>query len=129
MWPDFAGFPVLKKGFVMRNSNTHKIAAAAMLVAIEIILSRFLSISTPIVKISLSFIPLSLLASLCGPLYSCAGAAMADFIGATLFPIGAYFPGYTLTAAMTGLTYGIFLRNKRDGWITITAAVIVINLC
>lgn len=112
----------------MRNSNTSTITLAAMLVAIEIILSRFLSVPTPVVKISFSFIPLSMLAALCGPVYSCVGAAAADFIGAVLFPVGAYFPGYTLTAALTGLTYGVFLKNKRSSWGVIIAAVLIINL-
>lgn len=113
----------------MRNRKISTITLAAMLVAIEIILSRFLSVPTPIVKISFSFIPLSILAAICGPVYSCAGAAAADFIGAILFPVGAYFPGYTITAALTGLTYGIFLRGKRSSWVIITAAVLIINLC
>ena len=112
----------------MRNSKTSTITLAAMLVAIEIILSRFLSVPTPVVKISFSFIPLSMLAFTCGPVYSCAGAAIADFIGAVLFPTGPYFPGYTLTAALTGLTYGLFLKNKHNHWWRIIAAVVIINI-
>ena len=38
---------------------------------------------------------------------------MGDFIGATLFPIAAYFPGFTITAAIVGLIYGLFLSKKQ----------------
>jgi len=112
----------------MRNNKLFKIVSAALLVAIEIIISRFLGIATPIVKISFSFIPLSILAVLYGPVYSCVGAGLADFIGAILFPIGPYFPGYTLTAALTGLTYGLFLYKRKNGWLNIILAVLMINL-
>ncbi|NMB13312.1 MAG: folate family ECF transporter S component, partial [Firmicutes bacterium] len=36
--------------------------------------------------------------------------ALADFIGAILFPIGPYFPGFTLSAAMSGFIPAVVLR-------------------
>ena len=46
----------------------------------------------------------------------CAGVvgALADVLGAVLFPIGAYFPGFTLTAFLMGLCYGLFLKGKQS---------------
>ncbi len=83
-----------------------------MLMACEIVLSRFLSISLPTLKISLAFIPLVIIALLYGPLWSAAAAGICDFIGAMLFPFGEFFPGFTLTATLVGLTYGLFLYKK-----------------
>ena len=40
--------------------------------------------------------------------------ALADLLGALLFPIGAYFPGFTLTAFLTGLVFGLFLYGKQS---------------
>lgn len=34
---------------------------------------------------------------------------LADLIGATLFPSGAYFVGYTITTAVAALIYGLLL--------------------
>ena len=31
-----------------------------------------------------------------------------------MFPIGPYFPGFTLTAFLTGVVFGLFLHRKRD---------------
>lgn len=85
-----------------------------MFIAIEIILSRFLSINAWNMKIGLNFIPIVLCAMLFGPIYAGIVAALADFLGATLFPIGAYFPGFTLTALITGIIFGLFLYKKQN---------------
>lgn len=112
----------------MRSKSAFKIANIALLIALEIVLSRFLSISTPIVKVGFSFVPLSMLAMLYGPFYAAAGAAIADIIGVALFPLGAYFPGYTLTAALTGLTYGLLLYRRPKSWGRILTAVLIVGL-
>ena len=40
--------------------------------------------------------------------------ALGDLIGALLFPFGPYFPGFTISAGLMGLVYGIFLyRNPQ----------------
>ncbi len=112
----------------MRSKTALKITNIALLIALEIVLSRFLSISTPIVRIGFSFVPLSMLAMLYGPFYAAAGAAIADIVGFVLFATGAYFPGYTLTAALTGLTYGLLLFQKPKSWGRIIAAVLIVGL-
>ena len=93
-------------------SKTKKIILSAMLLAILIILSRFASIKTDILVISLSFIPIMMSAIWLGYKYSMLIALFGDFIGAVLFPFGPYFPGFTLSAAISGAIYGIFLHNK-----------------
>lgn len=93
-------------------SKSKKIVLSALLLAILIILSRFVSIKTEILVISLSFIPIIMSAIWLGYKYSTLIAALGDFIGAILFPFGPYFPGFTLSAAITGAIYGIFLHNK-----------------
>jgi ECF transporter S component (folate family) len=40
---------------------------------------------------------------------------MGDFVGAILFPVGVYFPGFTLTAFMRGVVFGLFLHKKQTG--------------
>jgi len=106
-----------------------KVTRIGLLIAVEIVLSRFLSISTPIAKIGFAFIPLSVIGMMYGPLYGGIAGALCDFIGAILFPIGAYFPGYTLTAFLSGATYGLFLQNGgAKSFAKVTAASLIINL-
>lgn len=94
-------------------SKLKKNILSAMFLALLIVLSRFLSIKTPILVISFSFIPIILSAILLGPKYSTIIAALGDLIGALLFPFGSYFPGYTLSQALIGLIYGLFLYENK----------------
>lgn len=98
----------------MSKFNTRTLSLAALLTALEIVLSRFLSISAWNTKIGFAFVPVVLAALLLGPLWAGAVAALADFLGAILFPVGAFFPGFTLTAFLMGLCYGLFLHRKQN---------------
>lgn len=98
----------------MNNKRLMTMATAALLVAMEIVLSRFLSINTPLVKIGFGFLPVALAGFLFGPIWGAAVGAMADFLGAMLFPIGPYFLGFTVTAAVAGFIYGLFLHKKTE---------------
>ena len=98
----------------MPMSATKKLTLTAMLTALEIVLSRFLSISAWNMKIGFAFVPVALAALLFGPLWAGAVGALGDFLGALLFPIGSYFPGFTLTAFLMGLCYGVFLYSKQS---------------
>jgi ECF transporter S component (folate family) len=53
-------------------------------------------------------------AILLGPKYSTFIATFADIIGALLFPTGSYFYGFTITALLTGIVYGLLLYNKDE---------------
>lgn len=91
-----------------------KIILAALLLAVNIVLSRYLSIKTPIIVIKFSFIPTILSAIMLGPLWTMLISGLADLIGALLFPTGAYFVGYTISAVLAGFIYGIFLHRKKE---------------
>lgn len=96
----------------MKNKTVEKLVILAMLLALTIVLSRFLSISAYNIKIGFSFIPIVICAYLYGPIYAAGLAGIADFLGAILFPIGTYFPGFTITAMLSAAVFGLFLKNK-----------------
>ena len=99
----------------MRHS-TKKLAVSALLIALDVILTRLLAINTPVMKIGLGFAAVALCALLYGPWWAAVVAALADILGSTLFPTGAYFPGFTLTAACTGAIFGLCLYKKPPRW-------------
>lgn len=111
----------------MKNHSTLiRLTTIAFLVALDIILGRFCSISTPIARIGFGFIPASLLGFLFGPLVGGLGCAVADILGTFLFPTGAYFPGITLTSFFAGALYGLILHNRPISWLrSLTAAFCV----
>lgn len=88
------------------------ITFSALLVALEIVLNRFCSINTAGWKIGFSFVPVVMAALIYGPVVGAVVGGLGDLIGALLFPIGPYFPGFTICAAMTGFVYGLFLYRK-----------------
>ena len=95
-------------------SATHRIVLMAMLAAIQIVLSRWLSINLWNLKIGFAFVPIAMAGMLLGPMGAGLTGMVADIIGATLFPSGAFFPGFTLTAFITAFGYGFFLQKKQS---------------
>lgn len=93
-------------------SKIKKIVLAAMLLALSIILNRFISIKTEVLVISFTFVSTMMSGIWLGPKYSTIIALLADLMGALLFPFGPYFPGFTVSSAISGFIYGIFLYNK-----------------
>ena len=108
-------------------TKTKHMVWMGILIAVSIVLSRFLSFSAWNVKIGFAFIPIVIGAVLFGPVQGGIAAAAADFLGAILFPIGMYFPGFTVTAFLTGLTYGILLHKNRSMF-RIACAVLIVQL-
>lgn len=88
------------------------LATLGLLVAVHVVLSRFCSINAWNIKIGFSFVPVFVSAYLFGPLAAGIVGALGDFVGATLFPIGAYFPGFTLTCFLSGILFGLLLYKK-----------------
>lgn len=89
-----------------------KIIISALLLASSIILTRFLSIRTPLITIGFSFVSTILTAIILGPKYSIIINGLADLIGALLFPSGAYFFGFTISSLVSGAIYGLLLHRK-----------------
>ncbi len=115
--------PAKKKPFF----STRMIVYLAILIALEIVLNRFLSINTPVVKIGFAFVPIAIAGMMFGPIPAAVVAALADLLGAFLFPNGTIFLGITLTAFLKGINWGLFLHKKQNV-ATIIPAVLVDQL-
>ena len=111
----------------MKKWNLKHIVISALLIAIHVVLSRFCSINAWNIKIGFSFVPVFIAAYLYGPLFAGLVGGLGDFLGAVLFPIGPYFPGFTLTCFLTGLLFGILL-HKKQSLLRILCAVLVNQL-
>ena len=112
--------------YIMRLSVT------AALVAVTVVLARFCSINLWNMSIGISFVPIMLCGMLFGPLWGGICGAAADFIGATLFPFGPYFPGFTAVAFISGVLFGFVgmgagRLHSRWAFIGLTAAIITVD--
>ena len=92
---------------------TKKIALLAVLTAMGVVLGRFVPMVNLLTsKYEFSFAAVMLAAYLTGPVGGALVGGMIDLIGALLVPTGAYFPGFTVTAALTGLVWGFLFYKK-----------------
>jgi len=96
-----------------KNQTVRLITFTALLVALGVVLDR-LSVLNPGWKIGFGFIPVVIAAILYGPVIAAIVYGLSDLIAALLLPIGPYFPGFTLCAALMGAVYGIFLYKKNE---------------
>ncbi len=112
----------------MQKKNEDKIftlTCLALLTAMQIVLARYLAIPvTESIRFSFSFIPVVIAARRFGILGGVLVYGLGDFLGAMIFPTtGAYFPGFTLTSAISGLIYGLYLA-KKGGTVRIVLSVL-----
>lgn len=110
-------------------TSLKKIIYLSLLIAMEVIFTRFLSIQTPIVRIGFGFLPIAIAAIMFGPIYGGIMAALSDLIGMMLFPTGgAFFPGFTISAFVTGVIFGLVLYRKTKSVKRIAIAVLLDTL-
>ena len=114
--------------------STRTITTAGLLLAIQMVLASYGVIEvTDSLKISLGHLALAPTAILFGPVVASIQGALSDILGFLLKPTGPYFPGFTLTALLGGLFYGLFLyKTEKSLWQIIAARVVItvfVNIC
>lgn len=123
-------FPFIKSQFsesARMLKRTQTLTTVGILLAIQMLLSSYGMFQlTQSVKISLAHLALAPTAIFFGPVVAGIQGALSDFLGYLLRPDGPYFPGFTLTAALLGVIYGLLLFNtKRSLWQIILARILV----
>jgi ECF transporter S component (folate family) len=93
-------------------TDVHALAVAAMLIALNIVLTRYFSIQTQFLRIGFGFMPVAVFSMLYGAIPGGIAAVGGDLIGFFLFPTGPFFPGITFSAFVLGAIYGLFLHKK-----------------
>lgn len=110
-------------------NKTRTVVYIGLFVALEIVITRFLSFQTASIRVGFGFLPIALSSIMFGPVAGGLTAAFADIIRMALFPTGApYFPGLTISAFLTGFIYGLVLHNKPKSYPRIIIAVFMISL-
>ncbi len=96
----------------------------AMLTALYVVLNRFLSVSTSDINLGFAFVATVTAAAMFSIHGGMIVGGLGDLIGAILFPKGAYFPGFTLSAVLVGAIYGACLKKSRKFMSVALAAVL-----
>lgn len=117
----------------MRKLKTKKIVYAALFIAMGVIISRFFSIQLPILRIGFGFVPTMLAGLFFGPILGGIITAAIDVVGATLFPVGSFFIGFTISAFLCGIIYGIFFYKKEITYknviMSVVLKIILVDIC
>lgn len=92
--------------------TTEMLVIMSFMIALCVVLSKLISINISFLRIGFGFLPIAILAILYGPLWAAVGYTLADIIGAILFPTGGFFPGFTVSAFLTGMIFGLVLYRK-----------------
>ena len=92
-----------------------EIVFMGIMIALDVIAVRFLSLTTPVMRIGTGFIAVIIAGMYLGPVRAGIVGLIADLIGFMLFPVGAFFPGFTLSATVSGVLAGYFLEGKKSG--------------
>lgn len=115
-----------------RKNGIVKLVVCGMMIAVDVVLARLASLNTTTERLGLSLFAVAIVAYLYGPLAAMLVHGLSDLIGAMLFPNGPIFLGFTLTAALIGLIYGLCFYRKTGVWWIVLAVVgtqIVCTLC
>lgn len=103
----------------MKKFNSKKIAYYALLIALNVVLTRIASFRIPIggvetVRIGLGGFPIVFAGIAFGPLAGGIVGGIGDAIGFFMSPMGAYMPHFSLTAALAGIIPGLIFMKFRD---------------
>lgn len=117
-----------------KQIDVRTMVKAGFLVAISIVMTRFVYIMLPLagvqaLRISFGDVPLMLSGILFGPLVGGLTGLAADLIGFLVNPMGPYHPGFTLSSILWGALPGLIffiLKGKRTLEKTLTFANIII---
>ncbi len=101
------------------------IAILGVLLALYVVCGVFSIRIGTIFKLGFTFVAIACAGAIYGPVAGGTVGALGDVIAFMVNPTGAYFPGFTLTAFLSGVVFGVFLRNKTAIFRIIIASFIV----
>ena len=109
--------------------NVRAVTFCGMMAALAIALNYVASIDIgPSVRIGFSGIPNQIVAYVFGPAVGAIFGALLDIIKFIIKPSGMFFPGFTISAALGGLIYGLFLYRKPVSVKNVLIAQILIKI-
>lgn len=109
--------------------NVKNLVTFSMLVAIQIILTRFLSVQAWNFRIGFGFVPIVFASMYLGMVPAVLIACVSDILGCFLFSPFPYMPGYTLSVGLTAVIYSLCLEKNRSQYRILLAILISQLLC
>ncbi|MDD6154250.1 MAG: folate family ECF transporter S component [Eubacteriales bacterium] len=109
--------------------NIKVLTLAAMMLAASVILTFFLRIPVnQLVEIRFESFPVKAAGMMMGPGVGLIVGALSDILCYLVKPTGAFFPGFTVSAALAGLIYGILLYKRPFSYKRVVLAQTICSL-
>ena len=115
-----------------KNKGTFRVETityTALLVALQVVLGNILQVPLMEKQYNFGFLPIAVAGALLGAPAAMIVGGLGDFLGAHLFPQGAYFPGFTLTNVLVGLVCGLVLYRRKPSIVRVIVAVVISLVC
>lgn len=90
--------------------NTRQLVRFAMFIMIQVIFTQFIGITTPILRLSFTYLAMAWIGYFYGWKIGALIAIAGDLAGMVIYPKDFYFVGFTLSAMVSGALYGL-LQN------------------
>jgi ECF transporter S component (folate family) len=115
------------------------LALDGIMIALSVVLTRFLSINIPIggaigARIGLGHLPIIFTGIVLDPIHGFIVGAVADVVGATLWPSGAFIWQITVISALNGVIPALFVRvhwsrsKTARIWIGVTVSRLLLSV-
>ena len=99
---------------MQKFKDTKVITVIGMLTAVSVILG-FLKIAVnSLIEIRFTNLPIAVGGALLGPLAGSLVGALSDIVQYLAKPTGPFFPGFTISSAVTGIIFGLILKSKSE---------------
>ena len=102
----------LRVDAVRELHDPRTLATAAVLSAVHLVLNQFTIPVSQLLEVGFDFLAVAAIGYLCGPLVAGLSGIVTDLLGYILRPNGPYFPGWTLSAILVGVLYGLWLYRR-----------------
>lgn len=108
--------------------NLKSIVVSGMLTALMVILVFFKITFGDIIYITFGFLAVGLIGYLYGPVLAAVCGGIGDIIVALIRPTGPYFVGFTISAMLGGLIYGLLFYKKSISFLRILLAMLLVGV-
>lgn len=113
-------------------NHTAVLTTSALLVAMSVILGWFKVPVTNLIEIRFQMLPIAVGGMLFGPAVGGVMGAMEDILSYIIKPTGPFFPGFSISAAVGGVIFGLMLRKKASVlrvFLTEVVYTAVVSIC
>ena len=104
------------------------ISFSAMLLACATVLGFFKVPITEVIELRFAFLPIAAAGSLFGTIVGAVVGGLSDIFGYLVHPTGPFFPGFTISSAVQGMIFGLFLYKRPITWKRVIWANVVQTL-